>query len=257
MEEPFALIDRLRGAAAVQARGQGLGQGLGAAERSGGMPPLVPAQLHEIHALLPEEAASGAGLAVGCLLAARAWPVLWLRTEAAERQGGRLHGPGLLAMGLDPEELVVVVVADDAALLRAAADGARCPGLGSVVAEGWGAMRGLDLTASRRLMLAAEASGVLMILLRIGGQVVPSAAATRWSVAPAPSRAFAAEAPGPPAYDLELLRRRGGPAGARWRVEWNRDTQSFDPAPLSGARLPLVADRAVAGTPPAPVRGAG
>ncbi|MDQ1157905.1 protein ImuA [Sphingomonas sp. SORGH_AS 950] len=253
MEEPFALIDRLRRAAALveQARDGEEGKGKGVPPR------LARAQLHEVHALSQESAASGAGFAIGCVLAGAARPTLWLRTEAAERQGGRLHGPGLIAMGLDPAELVVVVVADDAALLRAAADGARCPGLGSVIAEGWGAMRGLDLTASRRLMLAAEASGVMMILLRVGGQVVPSAAATRWSVAPAPSRALAADAPGAPAYDLELLRRRGGPAGARWRVEWNRDTQSFDPAPLSGPRLPLVADRAVAGTPPAPVRGAG
>ncbi|WP_322964868.1 ImuA family protein [Sphingomonas fuzhouensis] len=252
MEESFALIDRLRGAAAQAARGRS-GEGDGA---DGALPSLSPAQLHEIHVLSTEEAASGAGFAIGCVLAIAARPVLWLRTEAAERQGGRLHGPGLIAMGLDPQELVVVVVADDSALLRAAADGARCPGLGTVITEGWGAMRALDLTASRRLMLAAEASGVMMILLRIGGQVVSSAAATRWAVAPAPSRALAADAPGAPAYDLELLRRRGGPAGARWRVEWNRDTQSFDPAPLSGPRLPLVVDRAVAGTPSAPVRGA-
>ena len=194
---------------------------------------------------------------MGCDLAAAAGQLLWLPPEPAEREGGRLHGPGLVAMKLDPADLVVVVVADDAALLRGAADGARCRARGRVIAEGWGGMRRYDLTASRRLMLSAEASGVLMILLRVGGQAVPSAAATRWAVAPAPSRVLAADAPGAPAYDLELLRRRGGPAGARWRVEWNRDTQSFDPAPLSGARLPLVADRAVAGPAPAPVRGAG
>jgi len=252
MEEPFALIDRLRRAAALASEAARGAEGIA----DDGLPRLVRAQLHEIHALSQEEAASGAGFAMGCVLEAAARPLLWLRTESAEREGGRLHGPGLVAMGLDPADLVVVVVADDAALLRAAADGARCPGLGTVIAEGWGAMRGYDLTASRRLMLSAEASGVLMILLRVGGQAVPSAAATRWAVAPAPSRVLAADAPGAPAYDLELLRRRGGPAGARWRVEWNRDTQSFDPAPLSGARLPVVADRAAAGLPPAPVRGA-
>ncbi|MBB3880266.1 ImuA family protein [Sphingomonas pseudosanguinis] len=251
MEEPFALIDRLRRAACLATRMEEGERGTGDALTRG----LAPAQLHEIHALSQGEAASGAGFAIGCALAAGARPILWLRTEAAERQGGRLHGPGLIAMGLDPADLVVVVVGDDSALLRAAADGARCPGLGTVIAEGWGAMRGLDLTASRRLMLAAEASGVVMILLRVAGQVVPSAATTRWAVAPAPSRALAADAPGAPAYDLELLRRRGAPAGTRWRVEWNRDTQSFDPAPLSGARLPLVADRAAADRPPAPVRG--
>ena len=250
MEEPFALIDRLRRAAALASEAARGVEGMA----EDGLSSLARAQLHEIHTLSQEEAASGAGFAMGCVLAAAARPLLWLRTESAEKEAGRLHGPGLVAMGLDPADLVVVVVADDAALLRAAADGARCPGLGTVIAEGWGAMRGYDLTASRRLMLSAEASGVLMILLRVGGQAVPSAAATRWAVAPAPSRALAADAPGAPAYDLELLRRRGGPAGARWRVEWNRDTQSFDPAPLSGARLPLVADRAAAGPPPASVR---
>ena len=117
MEEPFALIDRLRRAASLAARaeegernaGDALAQGLGRA------------QLHEIHAFLQEEAASAAGFAIGCVLVASARPILWLRTEAAERQGGRLHGPGLIAMGLDPQELVVGVVADDSALLRAAA----------------------------------------------------------------------------------------------------------------------------------------
>jgi protein ImuA len=250
MEEPFALIDRLRRAAALAGE---VAPGAVAAEEDG-LPRLARAQLHEIHVFSDNEGASGAGFAMGCVLTAAARPLLWLRTESAEREGGRLHGPGLIAMGLDPADLVVVIVADDAALLRAAADGARCPGLGTVIVEGWGAMRNYDLTASRRLMLAAEASGVLMILLRVGGQPVPSAATTRWGVAPAPSRPLAADAPGAPAYDLELLRRRGGPAGARWRVEWNRDTQSFDPAPLSGARLPLVADRAVAGPSPASVR---
>ena len=154
MEEPFALIDRLRRAACLATRMEEGKRGTGDALTRG----LAPAQLHEIHALSQGEAASGAGFAIGCVLAAGARPILWLRTEAAERQGGRLHGPGLIAMGLDPADLVVVVVGDDSALLRAAADGARCPGLGTVIAEGWGAMRGLDLTASRRLMLAAEAS---------------------------------------------------------------------------------------------------
>ncbi|GAA3258157.1 hypothetical protein GCM10020258_19030 [Sphingomonas yabuuchiae] len=138
MEEPFALIDRLRRAAALVAPGDdgGMESGRGFEVR------LAVAQLHEIHALSEGEAASGAGLALGCALTMGARPILWLRTEAAERQGGRLHGPGLVAMGLDPADLVVVVVADDAALLRAAADGARCPGLGTVIAEGWGRCAG-------------------------------------------------------------------------------------------------------------------
>ena len=34
-------------------------------------------------------------------------------------------------------------------------------------------------------------------------------------------------APGMPAFEIELLRQRGGPAGWRWRVEWDRDRVSF------------------------------
>src|SRR5204862_316546 len=66
----------------------------------------------------------------------------------------------------------------------------------------------------------------------------------RGRVSPAPSFALAADAPGPPAFDLELLRRRAGPAGRRWRVEWNRERRAFQPLvgqALSGAVLPLAA----------------
>ena len=71
----------------------------------------------------------------------------------------------------------------------------------------------LDLTASRRLALAAEQSGVTLFLLRLEAQPVPSAADTRWTVGAAPSRSLEADAPGPPMFEIELLRRRAGPAG--------------------------------------------
>src|SRR3546814_11674827 len=83
-------------------------------------------------------------------------------------------------------------------------------------------MSELDLTASRRLALAAEKSGTTLLLLRTGADPVPSAAQTRWSVASAPSRAFAANAPGTPTFDITLLRQRSGPSGTSWRLEWNR-----------------------------------
>ncbi len=54
-----------------------------------------------------------------------------------------------------------------------------------------------------------------------------------------------ADAPGAPAFDLELLRWRGGPAGTRWRLDWDKDEQAFRDAALSGAVLPLAARRTV------------
>ena len=75
---------------------------------------------------------------------------------------------------------------DAKALLEGAADAARCPGLGALIVECWGKCPALDLTASRRLALAAEQSGVTLLLLRLEAEPVPSAADTRWAVSAAP-----------------------------------------------------------------------
>ena len=262
MSDSSALIARLRRIAA----GTGPAQAMAAPVDAWLTEGLGRAQLHDIYAIDGEDGPSGAGFGIAAALAAGALPLLWLRTEAGERSQGRLHATGLIELGLAADSLVLGVVADDAALLRAAADAARCAGLGTVLVESVGRAPGFDLTATRRLMLAAESSGVTILSLRIGAEPTPSAAATRWGVAAVPSTALdqggldqdvGAGAPGRPAFDVECLRRRGGPAGQRWRVEWDRDAKSFRGASLSGAGLSVAADRAAARHPAAPVRAAG
>lgn len=222
---------------------------------------LALGRLHEIFAEA-DEAGSCAGFAAlvslraGKVRGERGAPLLWLRTEAAQKQAGRLHATGLGELGLDPAALLLALVPDEPALLHAAAEATRCAGLGVLLVECWGPMRAFDLTASRRLMLAAESSGVTVLVLGILTplQFQPSAADTRWRVAAAPSTALEVDAPGAPMFDLELLRRRAGPPAGPWRVEWNRDRSSFQepidvrPArtPLSRPVLPLVAGRAPA-----------
>lgn len=218
------------------------------------------AQLHEIYGMEAEDGPAATGFAVALALAGQGSahmtaPILWVRQQG--RGDGRLHATGLLDLGLTPDTLVLVEVPDPAALLRVAADAARCPGLGTVIVETHGRVPGLDLTATRRLMLAAESSGVTILSLRIGAQPAPSAAATRWGVAAVPSTILEADAPGLPAFDVECLRRRGGPAGQRWRVEWDRDAKSFRGASLSGAGLSVAPDRAAARHPAASVRATG
>lgn len=197
--------------------------------------------LHEVFAE-EEEAASGGGFtALLGLRLAGGRPLLWLRCEAAERRTGRLQAGGLGELGFDPAALLLGIVPNESALLRAAAEASRCAGLGALLVECWGTMRGFDLTASRRLMLAAEASGVPVLVLRMAAPLQPSAADTRWRVASAPSAALEADAPGAPMFDLELLRRRAGPPAGPWRVEWNRDQTCFaDPDRIDiGERAPL------------------
>ncbi|MDP3254902.1 MAG: hypothetical protein Q8M82_02805, partial [Bosea sp. (in: a-proteobacteria)] len=167
--------------------------------------------------------------------------------------------------------------------LRAGAEAARCPALGAVLIEPWGEPRRLDLTASRRLALAAEGSGATTLVLRAAVAPQPSAASTRWQVASLPSRALEANAPGAPAFSLRLLRHRGGLGECEWRVEWSRDRQSFqesdvrnhqaaagrdettqqpraspDATPLSRFVVPFPADRpAAAGGPDPDIRRTG
>lgn len=248
MTDSLALLAQLRQLVAPPARAYGDGPEEWLAR---GLP---RAQVHEIYAEEAGDAAVAAGFAAVLTLAGGTAPLLWLRDEAAERQAGRLHATGLRELGLDPAQLVMAVVADEGSLLRAAADAARCAGLGAVLVEAWGRAPGLDLTATRRLQLAAEASGVLVLLLRIDARPGPSAAATRWGVTACLSTPLDADAPGRPAFLLELQRRRGGPAGQRWRVEWDRDEKSFAVEALSGAGIPLVAGGPAARDAPASVR---
>jgi protein ImuA len=51
-------------------------------------------------------------------------------------------------------------------------------------------------------------------------------------VAAAASAALEADAPGHPAFLIDLVRQRGGAPSFGWRLEWDRDRTRF--APLSG-----------------------
>ena len=209
---------------------------------------LARGRVHELFAAEVDDGPSAAGFAVMLALLATdgGSPILWLRTDEAERCEGRLHAPGLVELGGDPDALVLGQAPDAKALLRGAADAARCSGLKALVVECRGKCPALDLTASRRLALAAEQSGVTLFLLRQEAEPVPSAADTRWAVSAAPSRALEANAPGTPTFEIELLRRRAGPSGMRWQLEWNRDRLIFREPALPGAMVPLPSRRSIA-----------
>ncbi|HEX7741257.1 MAG TPA: hypothetical protein VF442_02295 [Sphingobium sp.] len=218
-------------------------------------------RIHEIFGALEDEGA-GAGFALILAdLVAKERPLFWLRM--AHASSGYPYGPGLAALGIDPAGLLMGCMADESLLLRAAVDALRCPALGAVVIELRGRAPLLDLTASRRLTLAAEASGVTAFLLRIDGDPAPSTADTRWRVAAAPSAPLPGNAPGLSAFDLSLLRRRSGPDGMRWRLIWDQEQGVFGEAyerhdygqdsgrrgvdaALSGAVVSLPSDRPAA-----------
>ncbi|MDO9362263.1 MAG: hypothetical protein Q7T60_05015 [Sphingopyxis sp.] len=208
---------------------------------------LAIGRVHEFFAADALDATSAAAFAA--LVALRTpdkAPLLWLRTVDAGRRTGHIYAPGIAELGGDPDRLLLVEAADPKMLLACANDAVRCAGSAAVIVESWGKFPLFDLTAGRRLALGARDAGTTLLMLRLNAVPTPSVAETRWSIAASPSRALEANAPGAPAFDLELLRWRGGPAGMRWQLDWNHDEKCFGDPALSGAVLPLAARRAMA-----------
>jgi len=167
--------------------------------------------LSELFAVHPRD-----GGWVGFLLAQVATdrPTLWVQDRMAILESGRIHPPGL------PSPNLIHVEARDARdALWAMEEGLRCTALSTVIGELWGDPRVLDFTATRRLAVAAERSGVSCWLVRLGGTANLSGARMRWRVGSAPSltNPLDPRAPGLPAWDAELFRARGRPPG-RWSL---------------------------------------
>src|SRR6266403_5360129 len=196
--------------------------------------------VHEVFAEGRQSAAASgfiAGLA-GRVTARR--PLVWVRQDFTEIESGALSTSGVVELGLNPRLLVTVRATDVDSALRTAADALACDTLGAVVLEVWGEARQLDLVASRKLTLAAQASGVTALLLRVAAEPAPSTAETRWIVRAAHSPpASPLSAWGAPVFDVELVRNRHGPVG-RWIMEWKCDECLFSepaayPQPVAAA----------------------
>lgn len=189
----------------------------------GGLP------LGAVHEVIGPDAVLDSGVATAfsamllAKLSAGRGPVLWVaRTDD-------LYVPGLATYGLAPEDLLLVQAVPgrkgETDVLWVLEEALRHPGVGAVLGE----VGELDLAASRRLQLAAEAGGVPGVLLRLGPRrVEASAAVTRWRLTPLPTLSLeVARDPllpdlprlGAVAWRAELLRCRGGRPGL-WELAW-------------------------------------
>jgi protein ImuA len=195
---------------------------------------LARGALHEITAEREAEAGAATGFALALAGRTRG-PVLWAAEDMSLIESGVPYGPGLDDHGLAPERLVTVAAARPREVLWAAEEALGCRGIGAVICELRSAC--VELTATRRLSLAAARCSGLALLLRCVPDPGASAAATRWIVAAAPSGASAATGPGPPRFALALTRNRRGHPGS-WVLEWNDVEHCFDLAPAH--RVPVA-----------------
>jgi len=230
-------IERIEASGACAPNRIALGHAGADAALQGG---LAVAAMHEVFAEGHQSAAATGFIAalMGRVSARR--PLVWVRQDFCDLEAGALSMSGLCELGLDPRCLVTVRACDVESALRTAADALACDALGAVVLEVWGQARQLDLVASRKLTLAAQASGVTGLLLRIAAAPEPSTAETRWIVRAAHSPPETALSPaavwGAPHFDAQLIRNRHGPTG-RWIMEWKCDeclfSEAADPQPLA------------------------
>ena len=191
-----------------------------------------------LHDLIPAAPLHlGAAMGFGLALAIRAnetagrraaKPVLWLQTDYARLEAGALYGPGFERFGLPMKQLIVLRVPRAIDALWAMEEALRCRAVGTVITELTN--DDADLTATRRLALAARDGGGIGLLLRHRSCMALSAAATRWEIASAPGiRDDPYGGLGATNFSLHLVKNRRGTCG-RWNIRWDHHARTFTPA---------------------------
>ncbi len=163
---------------------------------------LAPASLHEITPNGMTDLGSAIGFALA--LAARAHKpgkaLFWITTDFAALEAGDTYGLGCDLAGLAARDLVVVKAARPIDALWAMEEALKCRALSCAVVELPNDAPLADLTATRRLTLAAREGGAFGFLLRHRASTLTSSAETRWRVAAArgePDRLWRARAAPP------------------------------------------------------------
>ena len=128
-----------------------------------------------------------------------------------------LFPPALKNFGIEPDRVLFIDLQKEKDVLWVMEEALKCGGLAAVVGE----IADVNFTASRRLQLAVEESGVTGFILRQSPRNFNTIACiSRWKISPSPSKTEdGLPGVGFPRWHVELLKIRNGKPGS-WELEW-------------------------------------
>ena len=201
---------------------------------------LAPGNLHEVTPETADDFGAAANF-IFVLLARVAMTgrhTLWIQTDFAARKAGDIYGPGCDPAALSGRQFLVLKVPCALDALWAMEEALKSRAMAGVVLELPDDGSIADLSATRRLTLAAQESGGFGFLLRHRSSQLTSSAETRWKITAAPSLPDQFGGLGRPGLTLSLVKNRHGPTG-RWTVAWNHHERTFAPLPLGMAQATI------------------
>ncbi len=224
--------------AAVEARG-GAARAPAPGAGSGFLDPLFANRggLAEVFPARPPGASAAAAFALAMALRARAarggGALVFIVEDLSAREFGLPYGRGLAGAGADLSRCALIRSRRPRETLWAMEEALKSPACAAVVAESFVTPRLYDLSASRRLLLAARRGGALGLLAPQGAEATrfSSAAELRVEIAATPPPLQASRPPLSPAalfqWRLRVLKARAGLLGEIDPAQW-RDIV-FDP----------------------------
>ncbi len=195
-------------------------------------------------------AACGFALALAARLRAAApagrSAIVWIVEDFAGLEGGAPYGPGLALHGVDPAGLILVHTANARDSLWAMEEALKCRTVAAVIGEIWSLGKVYDLTAARRLALAAQSGGAAALMLAAGmaggADQLASCAHTRFEVfarkgisaKDSPSPLPGLPLPGLACWSVRIVKARGGAeSGVSIALLWDHEEGCFrDAFPL-------------------------
>ncbi|PPD46652.1 MAG: hypothetical protein CTY15_01180 [Methylocystis sp.] len=198
--------------------------------------------LAEIFPARPPDAPAAGAFALAMALRARAGrgggALVFIVEDLSAREFGLPYGRGLAAAGADLTRFALIRSRRPRETLWAMEEALKSPACAAVVAESFVTPRLYDLSASRRLLLAARRGGALGLLAPQGAEAArfSSAAELRVEIAAAPPPGQSARPPlspmAPFQWRLRALKARAGLLGeidpAQWRdILFDTDKAAF------------------------------